>query len=336
MKTFTASAGSRIAGIGGVRGSRVVPNADIIEPINSSDEWIQQRTGMVTRKRATPEESLLWLSVQAAKEALAAAGVDAKDVDGVILATITHFEQTPALAPAIAAELGCGPVPAWDISAACAGYCYGIAQADALVRAGTNKCVLVIGAERLSDFIDPTDRSISFLLGDGAGAAVVVPSDTAGIASSVWGSEGDKAALVGQTSNWLDYAANPDLKCPTLVQEGPSVFKWAAFTISEVAKRAIEAAGLRPEDIDVFIPHQANMRIIEKQAQRIGLREDCIVADDIVTTGNTSSASVPLATQALYRDGRIKGGEIALQIGFGAGLAYAAQVVELPRITPAA
>ncbi|MDO4791304.1 MAG: beta-ketoacyl-ACP synthase 3 [Buchananella hordeovulneris] len=336
MKVTAPSAGSRIAGIGGVRGSRVVPNADIIEPINSSDEWIQQRTGMVTRKRATADESLLWLAVQAGKQALESAGLSAADVDCVLLATITHFEQTPALAPAIAAQIGCGSIPAWDISAACAGYCYGIAQADALVRAGTSRCVLVIGAERLSDFIDPTDRSISFLLGDGAGAAVVVAADQPGIGQSVWGSEGDKAGLVGQTRSWLDYAADPSQKVPALTQEGPSVFKWAAFTMAEVAKEAIAAAGLTPADIDVFIPHQANMRIIEKQAQRIGLRQDCIVADDIVTTGNTSSASVPLATQALYRDGRIKGGEIALQIGFGAGLAYAAQVVELPQITPAA
>ncbi|MDO5080339.1 beta-ketoacyl-ACP synthase 3 [Buchananella hordeovulneris] len=330
-------AGSRLAGVGGVRGSRVVPNADIIGPINSSDEWIRQRTGMVTRCRVSPDQTLLSLSVQASQAALAQADLSVADVDAVIVATITHFEQTPAIAPQVAAALGCGPVPAWDISAACAGYCYAVAQADALVRAGSNRCVLVIGAEVLSQFIDPADRTISFLLGDGAGAAVVVPSSTPQIARTVWGAEGDKACLVGQTASWLDYAANPEeVSVPVLHQEGPSVFKWAVFSVAKVAEAAIAAAGLQATDIDVFIPHQANMRIVESMAKRLGLRADCVIADDIVTTGNTSSASVPLATEALYRAGRVKGGETALQIGFGAGLAYAAQVVTLPTPNPTA
>jgi 3-oxoacyl-[acyl-carrier-protein] synthase-3 len=196
--------------------------------------------------------------------------------------------------------------------------------------------VLVIGVEKMSDFIDPTDRSISFLLGDGAGAAIVGPSDTPGIGRTVWGSDGSAAKMIRQTHSWLDYRdAAPgtlveDIEWPTLRQEGPSVYKWAVFQMTPVAEQAITAAGLRAEDIDVFIPHQANMRIIDHMVKKLGLREDVVVARDIAETGNTSAASIPLATERLLREGQAKTGDLALQIGFGAGLAYAAQVVVLP------
>src|SRR5690606_31372500 len=169
-----------------------------------------------------------------------------------------HLEQTPALSAVIADRIGATPAAAFDISAACAGYCYGIAQADALVRAGTARHVVVVGAEKMSDFIDPTDRSISFLLGDGAGAAVVGPSDTPGIGPTIWGSDGGQAHLIGQTVSWQE--AHRTGEWPTLRQEGASVYKWAVWQMAPVALRAIEAAGLTPQDIDVFVPHQANMR----------------------------------------------------------------------------
>jgi len=324
---------SRILGVGGMRGERVVMNDEIVGPINSSDEWIRQRTGIISRRRANPETSLLDMCEAASRDALAAAGVAASDIDVVILGTITWYEQTPAAAGILADRIGATPAAAYDISAACAGYCYGIAQADALVRSGAAKHVLVIGAERMSDIIDPTDRTISFILGDGAGAAVVGASDTPGIGPTVWGADGGQAHLITQTHSWLTFRDGTDTSWPTLRQEGPAVFKWASFKIAEVAKQAIEAAGLEPADIEVFIPHQANMRIIDQMAKQLHLRDDVIVARDIAETGNTSAASVPLATERLLREGQATGGQIALQIGFGAGLAYAAQVVVLPNQT---
>jgi len=321
---------SRILGVAGVRGDLVVPNDDIVGPIDSSDEWIRQRTGIATRRRATPEQSLEDMSFQAAEQALAQAEVAGKDLDAVIVATVTHMEQTPSLAAILADRLGATPAAAFDISAACAGYCYGIGQADSLVRSGSATHVLVIGAERMSDVIDPTDRTISFLLGDGAGAAIVGPSSSPGIGPTIWGSDGSQADAIRATHSWLTFQDGSDMSWPTLRQKGPTVFKWASFEMAKVAARAIEAAGISPEDIDVFIPHQANMRIIDQLAKQLKLPESVVIARDIADTGNTSAASIPLATERLVREGQARSGDIALQIGFGAGLAYAAQVVVLP------
>jgi len=308
----------------------VVPNEELVGPIDSSDEWIRQRTGIVTRRRAADDQSLEEMSFGAGQQALAAAGVAGSDIDAVIVATVTHMEQTPSLAAILADRLGATPAAAFDISAACAGYCYAIGQADSLIRAGAARHVLVIGAERMSDVIDPTDRTISFLLGDGAGAAVVGPSDTPGIGPTVWGSDGSQADAIRATHSWLTFQDGSDTSWPTLRQKGPTVFKWASFEMAKVAARAIEAAGLRPEDIDVFIPHQANMRIIDQLAKQLKLSADVTIARDIADTGNTSAASIPLATERLIREGEARSGDIALQIGFGAGLAFAAQVIVLP------
>lgn len=326
----TGPAHTRILGVGGARGELAVTNDEIAGPIDSSDEWIRQRTGIVTRARAAAGTTLLDLAEAAARGALASAGLTGADVDAVLVSTITHFEQSPALAAVLADRVGATPAPAWDINAACAGYCYGIAQADALVRAGTARHVLVVAAERLSDFVDPTDRSISFLLGDGAGAVVVGASDTPGIGPTVWGSDGSRAELIYQTHTFLQWRDDPSLGWPTLRQEGPSVYKWATRQVAEVAQQAIDAAGVTSADIEVFIPHQANKRIIDQMVKQLKLPESVVVAHDIVDTGNTSAASIPLATERLYRDGQVTGGELALQIGFGAGLVYAAQVVVLP------
>lgn len=325
----TASGFSRILGIGGVRGENVVTNDDIAGPIDSSDEWIRQRTGIITRRRAGAETSLLDMSEQAARIALENSGVAAKDIDVVIVSTVTYFEQTPSAAAIIADRIGANPAAAFDISAACAGYTYGIGQADALVRSGVAKHVLVIGAEKMSDFIDPTDRSISFLLGDGAGAAVVGPSDAPGIGPTVWGSDGSKASAISQTHPW-HAIKDGDTSWPTLRQDGPTVFKWAVWAMAPVAQRALDAAGISADQLNVFIPHQANMRIIDQMIKQLKLPETVVVARDIADTGNTSAASIPLATERLLREGQAKSGDLALQIGFGAGLVYAAQVVVLP------
>jgi 3-oxoacyl-[acyl-carrier-protein] synthase-3 len=331
--TLTQASGSRysrILGLGGVRGDLVVTNDEVAGPINSSDEWIRQRTGIITRRRADASVNVLDLSEAAALAALDNAGLSGSDIDAVILATMTHFHQTPAGAPIIADRIGATPAAAYDISAACAGYCYGVGQADALVRSGVARNVLVIGAEKMSDFIDPTDRSISFLLGDGAGAVVVGPSDVPGIGPTVWGSDGSMAQAVRQTHSWMELKDHPELGFPTLRQDGQSVFKWASFKMAPIARLALEAAGVTVDDIQAFIPHQANTRIIDQIVKQLKLPETVAVSRDIAETGNTSAASVPLAAERMLREGQVRSGDLALQIGFGGGLVYAAQVVVLP------
>lgn len=335
-------AGTRIAAIGAFRGENLVTNDEIAGPIDSSDEWITQRTGIKTRARANRETTVLDMAIAASQDALTKAALKPLDIDVVLVSTVTHFHQTPALAPLVADALGAGNIPAYDISAACAGYCYGIGQADALVRAGMARNVMVIGVEKMSDFIDPTDRSISFLLGDGAGAAIVTASDDVGIAPTVWGSDGSQSSAIYQTRSWLDYRleelgtntldtpVEESMATPTLRQQGPSVFKWVISTIPNIAREAVKAAGLSVDDIDVFIPHQANMRITDQLVKLLKLPSNVVIARDIADTGNTSAASIPLATERLQRDGEVKSGDLALQIGFGAGLVYAAQVVTLP------
>ncbi|MGA1457907.1 MAG: beta-ketoacyl-ACP synthase III [Aquiluna sp.] len=320
---------SRIYSLGASRGSSEVTNDEIAGPIDSSDEWIRQRTGIVTRMRAPEGQSLMDLAVEASNEAIAKSGIEPSEIDAVILATISFPYATPSGATMLAAEVGAKDAAAYDISAACAGYCYGIAQADALIRSGNSKYVLVVGGEKLSDFISPTDRSISFLLGDGAGAAIVGPSDHPGISKTVWGSDGANWDKVGMTGSILDFR-DGKTQWPTLVQEGQSVFRWAVWEMVKVAKDALEASGLEPEDLTALVTHQANVRIIDEFAKQLGLPETVVVAKDIVETGNTSAASIPLAMHRLLAEGKVKSGGYALQIGFGAGLAYAAQVVELP------
>ena len=329
LNQSTAVAFSKIYAIGAARGDLTVTNDDVAGPINSSDEWITQRTGIVTRTRASKDRSLMDMAVEASNEAIKKAGIQPSEIEAVIFSTITHPYQTPSAAALLTELVGANPAPAFDISAACAGYCYGIAQADSLVRSGTAKYVLVVGGEKLSDFIDPTDRSISFLLGDGAGAAIVGPSDTPGISKSVWGSDGSKWEAVGMTGSLLDFR-DGTAAWPTLVQEGQTVFRWAVWEMVKVAKEALEEAGVKAEDLNAIVMHQANERIIDEMAKQLALPDHVVVARDIKTSGNTSAASIPLAMHALLEQGQIKSGDLALQIGFGAGLAFGAQVVVVP------
>ncbi|MEY3855827.1 MAG: hypothetical protein RJA45_297 [Actinomycetota bacterium] len=329
LKQYEAVKFSKIYSLGAARGDLVVTNDDVAGPIDSSDEWIRQRTGIVTRRRASKDQSLMDMAVEASNEAIAKAGIDPKEIGAVIFSTITHPFQTPSAATLLADKVGANPAPAYDVSAACAGYCYGIAQADALVRSGMAKYVLVVGGEKLSDFIDPTDRSISFLLGDGAGAAIVGPSDTPGISPSVWGSDGSKWEAVSMTSSLLDFR-DGTAPWPTLHQEGQTVFRWAVWEMAKVAKQALEVAGVKAEDLSALVTHQANIRIIDELAKQLELPDSVVVARDIINTGNTSAASIPLAMHELLSSGAVKSGGLALEIGFGAGLAFGAQVVVLP------
>ncbi|MCW5249062.1 ketoacyl-ACP synthase III [Streptomyces sp. SHP 1-2] len=340
IKPSKGSPYARILGVGGYRPTRVVPNEVILETIDSSDEWIRSRSGIETRHWASPEETVATMSVEASGKAIANAGIDARRIGAVIVSTVSHFSQTPAVATEIADRLGTDKAAAFDISAGCAGFGYGLTLAKGLIVEGSAEYVLVIGVERLSDLTDLEDRATAFLFGDGAGAVVVGPSTTPEIGPTMWGSEGDKADTIKQTVPWnrfrigdvselpLDREGN--IKFPAITQEGQAVFRWAVFEMAKVAQQALDAAGISPDDLDVFIPHQANVRIIDSMVKTLKLPEHVTVARDIRTTGNTSAASIPLAMERLLATGEAKSGDTALVIGFGAGLVYAATVVTLP------
>ncbi len=319
-----------ILGLGAYRPSRVVPNADVIEAIDSSDEWIQQRSGIRQRRWATPEETVQMMSVAASRDAIAQAGIEPAQVDCVIVATVSHMLQTPAVATAIAYELGTERAAAFDISAACAGFCHGIALAADMVKGGTAKHVLVIGVERLSDITDLADRGTAFIFADGAGAAVVGPADEPGIGPVVWGSDGEQFDLIRQKEDWRDVLQQESPSMPHLVMQGNPVFRWASYEMAKVARQTLDRTGITVDDLDVFVPHQANMRIIDAMARSMKLPERVQIARDIADQGNTSAASIPLALTRMVEEGTAKSGDTALLIAFGAGLAYAAQVVKVP------
>jgi 3-oxoacyl-[acyl-carrier-protein] synthase-3 len=331
---------ARIMGVGGYRPVRVVPNEVILEHIDSSDEWIRSRSGIASRHWAGPEETVAEMSIAAAGKALADAGIAAEDIEGVIVASVSDLKQTPAVATEIAYRIGAGKPAAFNVSAGCAGFGYGLTLAKGMVVEGSAKYVLVIGVERLSDLTDKEDRATAFLFGDGAGAVVVGPSDVPAIGPTVWGSEGDKSETIKQTVNWdrfrigdvsqLPVDSRGEVKFPALTQEGQAVFRWAVFEMAKVAQQALDASGITADQLDAFIPHQANMRIIDSMIKALKLPEHVAVARDIETTGNTSAASIPLAMERLLATGQAKSGDTALVIGFGAGLVYAATVVTLP------
>ncbi len=332
IRPKTGAPYARIMGVGGYRPVRVVPNSELIERIDSSDEWIQSRSGIVTRRWAGDEETVTEMSLAAAGKELAHAGVSAEQIGCVIVATVTHLKQTPAVATDIAYRLGAGGgrAAAFDISAACAGFCYGLTLANDMVRGGSAEYVLVIGVERLSDLTNLDDRSTAFIFGDGAGAVVVGPSDEPGIGPAVWGSDGANSGTISQSTPWEALRDNPEAAFPTLTMEGQTVFRWAVWEMAKVCKEALEAAGVEAGQLDAFIPHQANMRITDAMIKALKLPADVPVARDIAETGNTSAASIPLAMERMLETGEATSGGTALVMGFGAGLVYAGQVITLP------
>ena len=330
VKTGPAYAG--LLGIGAYRPVRSVDNEEICAYIDSSDEWIRERTGIVSRGWAGPQETVVSMATAAGGKAIAAAGLQSEQIGFVLVATITHGYQTPSAAVEIAYELGATRAAAVDLSAACSGFCHGVAMANDMVRGGSADYVLVIGVEKLMDFIDRTDRSLGFIFADGAGAAVIGPVDRPAIGPTVWGADGSQQRAIAQASSWADLR-DPSLgdgSYPFIGMQGQAVFRWAVTAIPKVAQAALDAAGLSTEELDVFVPHQANLRIIDALVKKLALPEHVVVARDIVDTGNTSAASVPLSLDRLIETGQVRSGQTALLVGFGAGLTYAAQVVVLP------
>ncbi|UFN44466.1 beta-ketoacyl-ACP synthase III [Nocardioides okcheonensis] len=330
----TGAPHARILGMGSYRPTRLVPNSEVVDAIDSSDEWIQQRSGIRTRRWAGPEESVQMMSVEASRAAIERAGLSVNEIDCVVVATVSHLLQTPAVATAIAHELGTDGAAAFDISAACAGFCHGIAMASDMVRAGSARHVLVVGVERLTDILDLTDRGTAFIFADGAGAAVVGPSDTPGIGPVVWGSDGEQFDLIRQREDWRDVVGTTTQPgsgvMPHLTMQGNPVFRWASFAMAKIGQQALDVAGVSLDELDVFVPHQANMRIIDAMARSMKLPPSVRIARDVADQGNTSAASIPLALDRMMLEGEARSGDTALLIAFGAGLAYAAQVVTVP------
>jgi 3-oxoacyl-[acyl-carrier-protein] synthase III len=299
----------------------VVTNDELAATVDTTDEWIRSRVGIASRRIAGPDETVADMAVAAGGKALAASGLSPEDIDLVIVATCTPEAQIPNTAAMVARRLGISAPGAYDLNAACAGFCYALASASDAVRAGTAHHVLLIGAEKLSQWVDWTDRSTCIIFADGAGAVVVGPvadpADT-GIGPVVWGSAGDLA----------DKIYIPD-RNGFIIQEGQAVFRWATTALHPVAKMACERAGVDPAELAAFVPHQANLRIIEAIARRLGAPQ-ALVADDIVTAGNTSSASIPLAISRMLERGELASGAPVLLLGFGAGICYAGQVITVP------
>ncbi|WP_287003507.1 MULTISPECIES: beta-ketoacyl-ACP synthase III [Gordonia] len=319
-------------GIGAYRPEQVVTNDEICEHIDSSDEWIYTRTGIKTRRFARRDEDVVEMGIKAGRTAIANALLSGSDIDAVILATNTHLLMTPAGATKVATELGANGVPAFDVTVGCAGFGYGMALAADMVRGGSATHVLVIGAEQLSVTLDMTDRTNCFIFGDGAGAVVVGPTEDQQLGPVIWGSDGTQYDAIRQDIDWVTFLDGDRVQRPYVRLHGTAVFRWAAFEMGKVAQRALDAAKIGAEDLDVFVPHQANTRINDLLAKTLHLPEGTPVANDIEYTGNTSAASIPLAMEDLLSTGKAKPGDTALLLGYGAGLSYAAQVVKMPPV----
>ena len=319
LASHALAQGSRIIGTGHHRPEKVMTNHDLEQLVETSDEWIRQRTGIESRRIAAEEQDVADLAALAGRAALADAGLEPSEITQVIVATCSNHERSPSAAGRVAQLLGLSGPAAFDVGAACSGFEHALAVADMSLRTGTSTATLVIGAEKLSAVTDYTDRTTCILTADGAGAMVLVPSETPTISPVVWGTVPDLADAV-----------TIDGEGPYFSQQGRQVLGWALREAPKISQRIVEAAGLTMEDIDVFVPHQANLRMIEPLAAALGLREDAIVADDIITSGNTSAATIPLAISRMREAGRIPSGATALLVGFGGGFSWAGQVVRLP------
>ena len=313
--------GSRIISLGHYQPSRVLTNDDLAQMVDTNDAWIRDRVGIATRRIASGEETVADMAAAAAEKALAGSGLTAADIDLVVVATCSSVDRCPNVATRVANKLGINAPGAYDLNTACSGFSYALATADHAVRAGAARNAIVVGAEKLSDFVDWTDRSTSIIFGDGAGAAVVTATadnETPGVGPVVWGSAPEKGDAV-RIEGWRAY----------IQQEGQAVFRWATTALAPIALQACERAGVAPSEIAAFVAHQANARIIDGIARRLQL-PNAIIAKDIVESGNTSAASVPLALSKLVERREVPSGAPVLLFGFGGGLTYAGQVVRCP------
>ncbi|AKN70761.1 3-oxoacyl-ACP synthase [Streptomyces sp. PBH53] len=313
--------GSRIAAIGHYQPAKVLTNDDLAGMVDTSDEWIRTRVGIRTRHIAGPDEPVDELAAHAAAKALAAAGLDPADIDLVLVATSTAIDRSPNTAARVAARLGVPRPAAMDVNVVCAGFTHALATADHALRAGAATRALVIGADKMSDVTDWTDRNTCVLVGDGAGAAVLTacpPGEEPGIGPVLWGSVPE-----------MGHAVRIEGTPPRFAQEGQSVYRWATTRLPAIARQACEKAGVVPEELAGVVLHQANLRIIEPLAEKLGAGH-AVIARDVTESGNTSAASIPLAFSKLLERGALGTGDPVLLFGFGGNLSYAGQVVRCP------
>ncbi|WP_216206450.1 beta-ketoacyl-ACP synthase III [Amycolatopsis aidingensis] len=322
----SGTTGTRILTLGHYQPARVLRNDDLAAVVDTSDEWIRTRVGIAERRIAAADESVTDMAVAAAGKTLARSGMDPADIDLVVVATCTAMQRMPNIAARVAHQLAMSAPAAFDLNVACAGFCYALATADQAIRGGASGNALVVGVDKMSDFLDWTDRSSCVIFGDGAGAAVVTGAAEGavpGIGPVVWGSEPERGQAI--TLETTGPAGPPAL----FRQDGQSVYRWATGTLAPIARAACARAGVDPAELAGVVTHQANLRIIDLIVRGIGAR-DAIVARDVVESGNTSAASVPLALSKLIDGGELTTGDPVLLLGFGAGLSYASQVVRCP------
>lgn len=313
--------GSRIAAVGHYQPARILTNEELAGMVDTSDEWITSRVGIRTRHIAGPDEPVDDLAAHAAAKALAAAGLAADAIDLVVVATSTAIDRSPNTAARVAARLGIPSPAALDVNVVCAGFTHALATADHAVQAGAATRALVIGADKMSEVADWTDRTTCVLVGDGAGAAVVEAAEgtgAPGVGPVLWGSVPE-----------MGHAVRIEGTPPRFAQEGQSVYRWATTRLPAIARKACERAGLAPADLAGVVLHQANLRIIEPLAEKIGA-VNAVVARDVTDSGNTSAASIPIALSKLVERGELSTGDPVLLFGFGGNLSYAGQVVRCP------
>ncbi|WP_326600460.1 beta-ketoacyl-ACP synthase III [Streptomyces sp. NBC_01803] len=318
--------GSKILSLGHYQPARVLTNDELATMVDTSDEWIRSRVGIATRRLAASGETVADMAGAAAAKTLARAGIDAAQVDLVVVATCTAVDRMPNIAARVARHLAIPAAGTFDVNVACSGFCYALATADHAIRGGASRTALVVGADKMSDFLDWEDRSTCVIFGDGAGAAVLTAAETeetVGVGPVVWGSDPERGPAIALETT------GPDGPPALFRQDGGVVYRWATRSLTPIARQACERAGVDPADLAAVVTHQANLRIIDMIAHRLGASR-AIVARDVVESGNTSAASVPLALSKLVERGEVTSGAPVLLLGFGAGLAYAAQVVRCP------
>jgi len=310
--------GSRVLALGHYQPSGVLTNDDLAKIVDTDDAWIRSRVGIRTRHVAAPDETVDSMAAAAAAKALAASGLAPQDIDLVLVATCTAHDRSPNAAARVAARLGLTAPATMDLNVVCSGFTHALATADHAIRAGSATHALVIGAEKFTDVVDWTDRSTCVLVGDGAGAAVVSASPEPGIGPVLWGSVPEMGAAVRIEGEPARFA-----------QEGQTVYRWATTQLPAIARKVCERSGITPADLAGVVLHQANLRIIEPVAERIGA-VNAVVAKDVVDSGNTSAASVPLALSKLVERREVPSGAPVLLFAFGGNLSYAGQVIHCP------
>ena len=326
---MTARRHATIAGVGSRLPDRVVPNAEFERLVETSDEWIRERTGIAERRFAAEGEVTSDLAVEAMRRALDEAGVAPEQVDLIVCATLTPDTPIPATAVWVQRKLGIS-CPAFDVNAACAGFSYALSTATAFIESGAAETVVVIGAEILSRVMDFGDRSTCVLFGDGAGAVVLRPSDGPGVLGSVLGADGTAAEILIIPAGGSARPASVETVAAgdhvIRMPAGREVFKRAVVEMANACRQLLEKSGATPDDVDLLIPHQANARIMVAVAERLGIGPDRAVVD-VADVGNTSAASIPIALDRAWRAGRIHEGDLVLLTSFGAGLAWGANLI---------